>query len=178
MLSISVRADVRRITRDLQVVRKRIVPQVFSMAANRAIAKVRTDSVRELSGVKGIKQKIIRGRFKTRKATRTRQTAILRLRYSRVPMIITGNARETRKGVRVGKRSVDGAFIAKGRNRRAVFRRQGDVPRFPIQEQVIPLEPEARGFTSRNMRTVGRDTFRREFRRLLRSRLKKKARRA
>lgn len=175
-MRVNIKGDVRRVVRDFKHLRKTVVPQAFAQAANRAMRGVRTETTRELAGLKNVKQKIIRQRFRMFSASRNRMATELILRYSRVPVVITGNAKETRRGVRVGRRSIPGAFIGKGRNRTAVFKRADGVARFPIKEQVIQLEPEARVFTKRNVRTVGRRRFKKEFRRILNLKLKKRGR--
>lgn len=175
MLRVSVRADVRRVGRDLDRVQRRIVPQVAAQALNRAAAAVRTATVREVSGAKSVRQKLVRGRVRVRKASKMKLTAWINVRPGPMPVVLTGNARQTRSGAKVGRRLIAGGFVAQGRRRVAVFKRDG-AARLPISEQMIEMQPEIGAFTERNVRTVGRDRFRREFSRTLAYRLRKKGR--
>lgn len=173
---LSVRSDIRAIVRDFKHVKKNVVPDVFRISANRAISTVRTKAVRDLGGLKGIKAKLLRKRYRIRKATRKRQKADLIFNYYRMPVAILGNPRETRRGVNVGsKHKIAGAFIAKGRRGNTVFKRVGAVPRWPISEQVVQLEPEGRHITASVLRQVGRERFQTEFRRTLAFRLRRRS---
>ena len=60
--TLSVRGDVKAVTRDLRRVSRVIVPRITSMALNRAIAKVRTKSIRDVAGAKAIPQSALRGK--------------------------------------------------------------------------------------------------------------------
>ena len=178
MISINFSADVRRVARDLKYIKNITVPEVFANAANKALAGVRTKTVRELSAAKSINQKGIRQRTKIKKAFlrngKQSLTAEFKIGYDRMPVAVTGTPVQTRKGTRVGRRSIVGAFIApRGKKRVGVWLRAPGAGRLPIIEQKIDLEPEARMFSKRNMDTHASDLFMKEWRRILSYKLKK-----
>lgn len=79
-----------------------------------------------------------------------------------------GRARQTRKGVVVGKRRYDGAFLAKMPNMKqpGVFQRVG-CDRFPIRAIYITIGPMLRKHLSAAMQTVVLDQIHTEFERQL-----------
>ena len=178
MFAVRVRADVRRLGRDLTRVQKRIVPKVAAQALNRTARGVKTESVRAVAQSKAVKNKLIRGRITIpKKANERKLKTHLRVRGHAIPLIVPGAAAEVKKGARAGRRYVEGGFIAAGKKgKQNIFKRLGRES-MPIARQTIPVVPEIFTTTKDKVKRVGTERFRREFLRLLSVRLRKKARR-
>ena len=108
---------------------RKIVAESHVAALNRVAATVRAEVVRRVRRqYPGFKAASIRAAMKITRATHTRQTAVIRVRGARTP-IINFSARQTRQGVRVKIRQsklIRGAFIATmPSGHRGVFWRSG-----------------------------------------------------
>ena len=165
--SMSLRGDTRAMTRDLTRIQRRIAPRVTVRSLNRAIAKVNTQSVREISKTKGIKQKVIRSRMKIGKASPRRHTSTLTAKVYGVRASDIGVPRQTAMGTRVGRHQFPRAFPATmPSGHLGVFKRRGRL-RLPIVEQRVPLQPEATRIIKRHVRVTGGPAFKAEFQRLM-----------
>lgn len=129
-------SDFKRTLTDLQ---REVFPTANSRAINRAASKMRTETVRSLAKFMGLKQKDIREGIRLRKASKSKQNAILR--YRGKPFnLIRFKARQLKAGVKAkpwGKwRTWKHAFIANvnGVEFVAIRRKKGGkrVPRLPI----------------------------------------------
>lgn len=184
----SVRVDDRAMRRDLKRVKGPIAARVKRRALNRAGAKSRTATVREVSRATGIKQKTIRQRVVLRKAARRRFRVVITALLLGVRAIDAGNPRQTATGVRVGKRTFPGAFVATvGNGKRGVFRRKPEAAsatgrdskgrlkkgRLPIEHERIPIDAVTRAAALRAVNTVGAAEFVREAERLLQRELRR-----
>lgn len=123
-------------------------PQQLSLAGQRAIKKtmrwLRTRIARELSQSLAISQKVLKPRFSlSTVGTGIDAATILWLGVNAMPAEILGKARQTRKGVTVGRRKYDGAFYQQvyGDSYR-VWRRK-DVRRFPVKAEVVEISDQA-----------------------------------
>lgn len=175
IMQISVRADVKKMTRDLTKVQKKIVPKVTSQALNKTGKQVRTQAVRQVSAMAGIRQKLVRSRLRFQSFSKpTRLRLIISAWFMPILAFKVGNARETSTGVKVGKRSFGNAFIATMPSGHiGVFARIGK-PRLPIKEESINLNPGAEGVMVSIVNGFALTAFKKEFSRLLAVRLKRK----
>lgn len=169
-VTLSVKEDVRRVLADLERL-NRVGGDVYRATASallRAGTTVVSRASREIAKDSGLPAKLVRGRFGRVENTGARRLrATWRARLSPVPVRVLGTARETRRGVSVGRRSYPGAFIARSRHGKdAVFRRKGRA-RLPIEEIFEPLV-NADATIRRHLRTTGRERFAIEFRRAAR----------
>ena len=200
--TLSVRGDVKAVTRDLRRVSRVIVPRITSMALNRAIAKVRTKSIRDVAGAKAIPQSALRGKKAGVPGARRKQSPRMIIRGKATPNRLSvrilalvlpvlssaiGKPRQRGTGASSGQHSFEGAFVARMRSGHVgVFRRQRPGKKvgagargkpeargaLPIMEQSVSLEPDASRIVSRHVETTGRIAFNREFERLLAVRLR------
>ena len=116
-------------------------------AMKRAAASAKTEARREVASASGIKQKAIKGRLGISKSSglRGRRAGTITIYYSgaKMPLEAFSAPRQTRKGVRAGKHSVEGGFLAtstRGRTsgKPTVFKRRGP-GRGPIERQGVDL---------------------------------------
>lgn len=174
-IQFKVKGDIKRMTRDLNKVQRKIVPKVTSQAMNKTLAKMRTQWVREMAARLGIQQKLLRQQsimFRTNpfKLRASLLGLVAGIRISR----FSGTARETGTGAKKGKRFFEGGFIATmPSGHTSIFQRKGR-PRLPIKEPVVSLQPEGERLLKRIGDTTGIKFFLAEFQRLLSIRLKRR----
>lgn len=101
---------------------------------------LKTKAMRGLSKELGIAVGILRRRLKALKLRTSADGASMVLWFGLNPidLIYLGKARKSGTGLKVGKRFVEGGFVAKGQ----VFRRTGKA-RFPIEKQALDVEDQA-----------------------------------
>ena len=177
---VSVKGDVKAITKDLDKVQRKIVPQVTARALNTTARDVRKVGIRKLAGVLGVPQKFIRSKFDKfgakgkdriyiRKARTRELFAIILFSTTGIPAILL-RARQNRKGVQTNSGFFKSAFIAKGKGgARQVFKRKSR-PRLPIAAQKIPLNPQGTTVMDREVKASG-PIFVKHFERLLAQKL-------
>lgn len=173
---------------NLERVSKTAVPKASAMAVNRVGKRAVSLSVRDTAKQVAVPAKRIRERTKLYSATASNPVATIRVRRGSIPLILVGTAKETKTGVRVGRHSVVGGFIAdgskgKGRYQRhrgygptqlrsqQVLRRTGK-GRYPLEVVKIPLsEPLTTNF-NRNTKALLRTDMPKEMRAALSQQLR------
>lgn len=123
-------------------------PKQLALAGQRAIKKtmrwLKVRIARELSQSLAISQKVLTPRFSlSTVGTGLDATTILWLGVNSMPAEMLGNARQTRRGVTVGKRKYEGAFYRRVYGDRSrVWRRKG-TSRLPVQAEVVEISDQA-----------------------------------
>lgn len=124
------------------------LPRKIESAKRRAINKVakgvKSAAGKEIAGVVGVAQKVIKARIASRAAAGGREGLVW---FGLNPLSVTqsrfGNLRQAKTGARAGKLAFDGAFVASmPSGHRAVFRRYGKA-RLPIRTETLPLATPA-----------------------------------
>ena len=90
------------------------VPRASAMAVNRVGKRAISLSVRDTSKDVNVPVKVLRRRAKLFNATFRTPVAIIRVSRGSVSLSSVGAIRKTRDGVRVGRHSVKGGFVADG----------------------------------------------------------------
>lgn len=152
-MSIAIRINApalaKAIRKDLSRVEKEVLPKAFKAAIPKLARKVRTRTTREVGGRSRVKQKLIRSRI-TGGWTKGKRAYVIGGKAEPIPLALLApqgkDLRQvsTRKGVRVGRHSVAGAFPARSRLGRGagsmrIFKRDGR-SRGPISEQKIEID--------------------------------------
>jgi len=172
-LTISLKADMSAVERELGRIDQKDKWLAASAGINVAVRKVRTTALREIAQIKRVPTKWIRFNFKVRKkASPRRPWSHVHWLHRGVPLALL-NPRSTAKGVRAGRHSVDGGFIANDvTGRRQGFQRETEsTPRLPVHVQSIKLEPEGTSIVTRHTARAG-TFFAAEFNRYLTQRLR------
>jgi len=113
-------------------------------AQGRAVSAGKTAGRRAVASASGIKQKAIKGRVSgSRGSVKLGKPAVIKIHLTKMPLEAFSQPRQTRRGVRAGKVTVPGGFLAKstrGRTagKQTVFRRVGE-RRGPIERQGVEL---------------------------------------
>lgn len=125
-------------------------------AQNKTLRWTRTQVRRAVAREAQVPQKLLKGRFHLTSAKARDPRAILWVGLNPIPAIDAGNARQTKKGVTVGKHRFDHAFIATmPHGRTGVFLRVSR-RRLPIVEQTINVQPSAGQMDDIRSRMLGR----------------------
>jgi len=125
-----------------------VTERAAKKAARRAITKtarwMRTQAARDVSGATGIPQKHIRRRLGSYARGEEGMARSVWLGTNPIPAHRLGRARQTRRGVTVGRRRYPGAFMPWPEQGGPVFRREGQ-SRHPIErvEEQIAEHGEA-----------------------------------
>ena len=177
-MGIFVKGDMRRMIIHADKMQRRHIPAAAATGLNLAVRKTKTAAVREVANKTGIKQKIIRARIKARKVRlRDRHRRVLQASVTgalmKVRAAALGEPQKTKTGARVGRHRFEGAFVATSKRRggSAIFRRKAST-RLPLSEQGIEIRRVADTAIRRHLRTTGRQTFEKEFRRQMARRFK------
>lgn len=171
-VSISVKGDVKQVTKYLTKIEKKIIPKAASQSLNRARQRVQTMVVRSLSKRLKIKAKIIRPKVAFKAAKPDLLITEIWGWWGGVPVIRLGAARETKKGVTVAGRKIDRGFIQRSKwGRDEVLRRTG-ASRLPVPRQVVPIEEEGDRITRVHIKRHGARLFLAEFNRQLARKLR------
>lgn len=136
----SLERDIKKLEKKLNAIAKKEVPKANYSALNKSSARIKTAVVKQVANRTGIKQKTLKKKVFSSKATLKK--GFVRMRHYRegVPLISQG-ARQNRKGVRALKTQFAGAFIAtptirakRGnfRGKPQVFKRKGK-GRYPLE---------------------------------------------
>jgi hypothetical protein len=139
------------------------LPRANARALNDSGARIKTRSVRGISAETNLKQKTIRDRYYIRRATAKKQrarlsvytrdvSAISQFTPAKKARLVPGQG-TNRRGVRVAKRQINHAFIARGKGNLQVFRREGDA-RLPIEAIKFPIQRQATRITMRVAKRV------------------------
>ena len=113
---LSVKADIKQATKQLNAIEKSVIPKATVMALNKTLTGARTDAKRTISKSAGVKQKEIKNDFVLMKATSSKRVAVL-IGRGRPLALSKFSVRQTKKGVSARlpgrKRTmIEGAFIA------------------------------------------------------------------
>ena len=175
--------SMKRVIKDVNRVNKKIVPAARVSALNKVAAKIRTASYRDAAKSIGIPQRVLRGsrvkripaRVILRRANRRREAALLTALTLPVAAAKAGNAKQGRKGARVGRHhQFGGSFVATmPSGHRGIFRRKPGVGRLPINEVTIPLSPMLERAIEKNLKAMGQREWPRIFERELAFRLRR-----
>ena len=156
--------------------------RIIARSLNKAVAKARTQTARELSQAKGLPQKVLKRRIQGYKATPNRPKAALWVgtRKAITAKELGGGLGSTAGGhVKVGRRVFKSAFRATmpsghtgifTRKPTATHRRRpdGQNTQLSIEESVVQLMPEARDISKNAAEFHLKRTFPQEVRRLAR----------
>ena len=172
-MGFSVKGDIKQVTRYLTAIEKKHTPKATSQALNRTRQKLLTLVMRSISKRFRVKRKLIKGRLSFTKATPRKLGVTIRGFWSDIPLIRFGRARETRTGVKVGRQSVPGGFIAVMRSgHHAIMKRHG-ADRLPIDEQKVSIRADAHRITTVHVKRKALRIFLPEFNRLMTRSLKR-----
>jgi hypothetical protein len=192
VLQLSVKADIKRVQRQLTRVQRREVPKAATHAINRAIRAANTQAARNISRESGIKpQRKVRERLRIIKASWTRLQAAVVARGRAINLVEFVTPSKKRVGAfrnKPGvvakawgqKKTYPGTFVGRGSNssKPLVFVRKS-AQRLPVRAVHGPSVPAE--FQQRKVQEAMDDaalrTFRREFMRDLRRRLERLNRR-
>lgn len=173
MIGLDVKADIKKVERQLDATKRKHIPKATSRAINKAITKTRTEARRDVAKQMNIPQKRIKDSFSLKKASPTQLIATLFGRGNPIKLIYFNGTRQFKKGVKSAaygvKRLYEGTFIATvGAGHKGVFRRKGD-DRLPIKELYGPSVPKAMSEQTiqDKMDKVAKPTFLKEFKRQL-----------
>lgn len=127
----------------------KVIPGAALRASRRATSKtlttLRRAVLRDIAGKAGIPQKILAGRVFIKRPTAQKNRGLLWVGVKPIPAHRLGEPRQTKKGVRVGRRSFPDAFIWQPGKTKLVFRRK-DKRRLPIQLEQIELDSDSRKY--------------------------------
>lgn len=159
----------KEISRDLDKLRRDVLPTAQRRATNRAANTTRGRAVKGIAKRFRIKQKIIRAR--TRVFT-SKRNVVFRSYLEGVPVEILGPKgrlpKQTRRGIRVARRHYPHAFRAKveagSKLKESIFQRRG-ARRLPIDKVKVNLQPESRRIIDRVADRVLRRDYTRELNR-------------
>jgi hypothetical protein len=181
--SVGVKGDLKAITKDLDQVQKKIVPQVSSSALNKAATKVRSVSTKHVAKAKQITpQKLIRERMAIKRSNkRTQRTKIIALlngipvdkltaRTKSKHMPSGGFVMQVRGGKELIVTRKQKSKQAAGRDRKGRPRRG----RLPVERTKVRIETTVNITVRRVIRTTGASHFKKTFERDLNYRLQKK----
>lgn len=187
-IGISVKLDARAIRADMRYIRDKLQPNAARQALNTtATRKVEGPAVRQIASETNVALSRVRWRYtaagvrtKTRRLSlvkATRKLLVASIYWSKrtkVPAITLGRARQTGSGVRVGKHTFAGAFIAaaKGTDNRQVFKRRGPA-RYPLELQAVELRAAGDRALTRHVRGAA-PFFVAEYERLMAVQLRKR----
>jgi hypothetical protein len=118
-----------------------VAERAAASAMNKAAAKARTQAVRTIASELGVPVRLVRKRFRLWKATTKRLSVSLNMLTKRIPAILSGDYRWSRKtGVTGGKKTYSSAWImaSKRSGRRHIFRRDGQ-DHLPISSEWIEV---------------------------------------
>lgn len=145
---INVKSDIKRVRASVKKWHKEAVPVAAYRAMNRAVAKSKTATSRQLSKETGFKVGVVKRFVHVFKASRKRLVATLKVRGRRIGVFSLRNPRvkQQKKGItyKIGraKKYVDGGFIATmPGGHKGIFSRKGR-SRLPIEEEKLMSNPE------------------------------------
>lgn len=173
-MEIQVKFDAQRIIDRIGAIPGKVVAQALPAAINKVLDRGRTQTVKEIALYYKIKQKLIRARTRSKRATWRQPEARFSLGVLPIRTGKIGVPRQTKRGARVGAHAFPGAFVATMRSGHVgIFKRKGQ-PRLPIKEQTVSLSPQAEQIARRKFREVMSRDFSRLFRHELEYRLKQR----
>ena len=185
IIQLEVKSDDDRLVRQMNA-DVRSIPKILSQAVNKTITKAATVADVEIRKTLNVKQRTVKGKFTIFKSNSRKQTARLKVLGGAFPLI-NFNAKQTKKGVTFkvkknkGRKILKGAFIATmQRGHKGVFLRKFK-KRLKGKKRALPIEEAFstnifHAFTNKQVTAalvaMGRDTFFKEFKRLLIRQLK------
>ena len=172
LMTIKVKTDVKRMTRDLTKVQKKIVPKITAQVLNFTVKKVKTQMVRSVASQSGVKQKILRGRIRFgSKANASKLRATISTWFMPI-FALAGMGRP--KGMKVPSGTPNKNFFATmPTGHQGIFSRKAKT-RLKIKETTVVINPAAESAAVNIINTFAIPTFLKEFQRLLKVRLKRK----
>lgn len=134
------------------------VEKAMTSTVNRMASWLKTQSARGLSTHLEIPQNVLRRRLKNFRLRRSQGTTEVNVWYGLNPIsFIRLKPKKTGTGIQAGKHSVEGGFIASGKNgNRQVFKRRG-AKRLPIDAQFVDIEEQAIVFIDDHL--IGSSSF-------------------
>jgi len=177
-IKVTVKGDVKKLTRHLTKVQRKIIPAVTTQSVNEVTRVGRMEAIKDTARQMKLPTKFIRKQFYKqgntttdriiyKRMTRGRKTALLRVWHSGVPVYAIAGA-QTKKGVKAkGGRLFKGAFKQHG----LVHRRTSD-KRYPIEITHVPIQRRLnREVAKRVSGNAGHVRFRAVFVKRLKARL-------
>ncbi len=163
-IAIRTRGDFRAVWRDQRKIQNKIIPRTQARALKATGRRVTTRSVRELAARVGVKQKLLRSRFRFAiGATGRRVRAAMVVLIWHVPAIKLGNVRQKRGAVTAGRHRWPGAWLGTLKYGEGVFKSTaGD-----IDSQGVPIAAAVDAIVPRQLNGEGARFYVRELERLL-----------
>ena len=156
MVAISAKADVKRLTRNLNAIQRKEIPKATNTALNRTLKNVTTSATRQLAPFMATTQKAIRDVLAIKKSSWRRLRASVTATHKPINLG-KFKGRQTKRGVSAaayGKRRVyEGAFLRRGNQ---ALKRTGP-ERYPLKALWGPSITQAwadQGIDSIGMRTA------------------------
>ena len=184
----TIEADVQKAVKNLRKISRTIVPESEISALNKAQRRISTVGVKGTAGDAKVSQKVIRARLRTYRANKKKQYASTYI-FRRDVSASGLNPKQNRRGVKAGKHSFQGAFLADGskgvgkyRNkkfqatrltRQQVLQRQGK-GRYPLDVVKVPIASAA----TQNFQKAARLVMTSEYSGLFRHELNRRIKRA
>lgn len=122
-------------------------------ALNKTAAWVKTQASRETSRAAKVAGRVVRNRIRILRADNRRSFAKVWYGLNPIPARLLGKVRQTQRGVRAGRHSLPGAFVASFKSgRTGVYQRaqparrwsagrpHSSTPNLPLQESVLQLD--------------------------------------
>jgi len=161
--------QLRSITNRLNKFAKRDVPGARITATNKALAMAKTRTVKAIVKAADVKAKAVRPRVKVDRAKGANKGALHVYRRA-IPLIKLG-ARQNRKGVRAGKRFVQGGFIAQGRMKTAQVMRRKGRERLPVEVMRVEIRQHVDAIAPKTVRRAFQQNFNRLYQHEIKRRL-------
>lgn len=167
LMNFTLISDTKAMTRSLNDVQRRIVPQVTMRALNTALSRYHTAAARSIAKSVGLRVGLVKARLRPKKAHRNDLRARLTALLLRVLARHLGDPKETKSGAKAGKFQFPGAFVATMKSGKELVMKRVQRSRLPIQEQGVPLNPPAQQVLRRELTNTATPAFLKEFQRLL-----------
>lgn len=175
MIGITVRGDIKAITRDLNHLQRRVVPAATLSAINKTGAKIRTQVVRQVAADSRVPQKFVRRRIRLLRANRRQHSPTAVIDVWSMPILAwkLGKTRRYPGGIKARQFRFPNAFVARMRSGHiGIFKRKGE-KHLPIKEQTVSLI-NAQRTAEHLVQRIGLREFPRIFTADLRWRLRRK----
>lgn len=147
-LGFSVEGDIKKLSKSLDDLQKKIVPLATVTALNKTGTRIKTQIVKQVSVKTKIKQKLIRHRARIGKANRRRKTlnvwfGTYAISYSSF-LTKTGSVKETATGIKIGKFQFPGAFKATMPNGHTDYYQRKGKKRLGIKKASVDIRRAAK----------------------------------
>ncbi|MBT4292878.1 hypothetical protein HOD41_09330 [bacterium] len=168
-MEISLKGDMKKITRDLKKVERKVVPKATVRALKKTATKVQGRVRKRIAKRIGVAQKVIKQKQGIAKANFRKQSTVLYLRYKGINPLSIKKAQRMKKGFKVGKEKHPIAF---SHDEKVILERKGK-KQLPVRAVKIKIYPHKDKLHS-IANILARRTFLKEFNRDLKWRLRKK----